>query len=210
MKLDSRRLRDDGAKGLASARCLCDRWITKCLPIEPGAEVVADAMRSGQPRDDPCIGATLADLCKSYANGGDDLPDAHHMTASIWNNRMYPSDVVKVVHSDITVQDWIKLLRHHQPNATGIRRPSDRQADQDYLYYYGGNPSLPNATPPNIWEHFDPGRLSGGERLPGGAGDPHLAGIQFSLRAGPERLPARRLRHRSTSHHLPDGWCPRA
>lgn len=123
--------------------------------------------------------ATLADLYKRYINGVDDLLADHGLTTSMWNDRLYPSDVVRV-HPDIIVQDWIKVPGTISATQLAAEGHPIVNADQDYLYYDGGNPNLPNATPAETWERFDPGRLSGGERLPGGAGDPHLAGVQFS------------------------------
>lgn len=123
--------------------------------------------------------ATLADLYKRYINGVDDLLADHQLTASMWNDRIYPSDVVKL-HSDITVQDWIKVPGTVDATQLAADGHQIVNADQDYLYYNGGSDDLPSTTPAKIWEQFDPGRLSGDERLPGGASDPHLAGVQFS------------------------------
>lgn len=124
-------------------------------------------------------GATAADLYRDFINGNNAIVRQKSKTMHVWNDDFYPASKIGI-DSNMVVEHWVNYLGNLTPTELANNGNQLVNANQDYMYYNEGNPDLPNTTAARIWENFNPAVFNGGLRLPGGAADPHLAGIELA------------------------------
>ena len=119
---------------------------------------------------------TIEDVYRAFMNDTDTVVKAHGKSLRMWNDDLFADSVVPL-NADITIEYWLG----------GGLSPAQLAADGHQLVnasaatlYFDEHAPGPNTTAQIIWEDLDPGVFEGGQTLPGGATDPHLAGIKLS------------------------------
>jgi len=120
---------------------------------------------------------TPEDVYRAFVNSNDAIVRQAGKSLHMWGDDLFPSTAVGL-NSDITVEEWAAEPGGLTPAQLAANGNSLVNANQDFLYY--DEEAGPSTTPDTIWEKFDPATFNGGQTLPQGDADPHLAGIELA------------------------------
>jgi Glycosyl hydrolase family 20, domain 2/Glycosyl hydrolase family 20, catalytic domain/Repeat of unknown function (DUF346) len=129
----------------------------------------------------------VQDAFRAYMNQANAVVRAQGKTARMWSDDILPATKVTLDQNLVLMHWWTSGLTPAQLKAAGHKLIN---STDDYLYFSLGTTKNP---PARIWDDFDPGTFKGGTRLPGGATDPALVGIQFCAWTGGAVYDAGRL-----------------
>ncbi|MFI5730089.1 glycoside hydrolase family 20 zincin-like fold domain-containing protein [Kribbella sp. NPDC051587] len=117
----------------------------------------------------------VQDTFRAYMNKTNGVLKAQGKTTRMWSDDITAATKVKP-DADLVMMHWINYgLTPTQLAANGNMVIN---SNLSYLYFNLGTAENP---PDRIWNEFDTGTFHGGLKLPGGATDPHLAGLQFCV-----------------------------
>ncbi|GAB3944504.1 hypothetical protein GCM10029976_068780 [Kribbella albertanoniae] len=117
----------------------------------------------------------VQDAFRAYMNKTNGVVRNLGKTARMWSDDITPATKV-VPDSNLVMMHWINYgLTPAQHAANGNQLIN---SNRSYLYFDLASDVNP---PERIWDTFDAGTFDGGLKLPGGAADPHLAGLQFCV-----------------------------
>jgi len=117
----------------------------------------------------------VQDAFRAYMNKTNGVVRNLGKTARMWSDDVTPATKV-ALDSNLVMVHWINYgLTPAQLAANGNTLVN---SNLSYLYFDLATDDNP---PARTWEEFDPGTFHGGLKLPGGATDPHLAGLQFCV-----------------------------
>jgi hypothetical protein len=121
---------------------------------------------------------TIEDVYRAFMNDINAMVKQQGKAMRMWNDDLYPCPNVPL-DADITVEYWLGAgsLSPAQLAANGNHLVN---ANADTLYFDEHAPGFHDTSGQVIWETFDPAVFEGGQTLPGGATDPHLAGVKLS------------------------------
>ncbi|TCC48539.1 hypothetical protein E0H73_42800 [Kribbella pittospori] len=117
----------------------------------------------------------VQDAYRAYMNQANAVIRAQGKTARMWSDDIMPATKVPLDTNLELMHWWSSGLTPAQLKASGH---SLINSNADFVYFNLGTTQNP---PDRIWDSFDPGTFKGGTRLPGGATDPALVGIQFCV-----------------------------
>jgi glycosyl hydrolase family 20/repeat uncharacterized protein DUF346 len=139
----------------------------------------------------------VQDAFRAYMNQVNAVIRGQGKTARMWSDDITPATKVTLDTNLELIHWWNHGLTPAQLKAAGHTLIN---SNEDFLYFNLGTTQNP---PDRIWNDFDPGTFKGGLRLPGGATDPALAGLQFSVWTSGAVYDAGRLERDLTSRMRP-------
>ncbi|WP_344149868.1 glycoside hydrolase family 20 zincin-like fold domain-containing protein [Kribbella yunnanensis] len=117
----------------------------------------------------------VQDAFRAYMNKTNGVVRSLGKTTRMWTDDITPATKVRL-DSNLVLMHWINYgLTPTQLAANGN---SLINSNLSYLYFDLATDDNP---PERTWNDFDAGTFHGGLKLPGGAADPHLAGLQFCV-----------------------------